>query len=301
MALPLLMGIGLGYLGGSQFLLKKADDRAADSMLDQAMNAMSNTAFGQAYGDQLGMLLDAASEDRGFLDAGRTDRIQSLLDGFMANSMQYDQWQLKNQMAANQRWQQSNEGILTSVQEQRQANQERFGRVQQQGRLIDSLYKGGDLSGNNLQGMINAVARMQFPDEALNEGDISRIISGSPTLANWANQIANLKGRADPELAESIYNFGRDLYSGYQTDFEAGERNVNEYIESERNRGYLPTDRVDRRYGTYDPGFTYGPADGGANQQAVQSANNKLDAMTIQALIDAGIDPIIAAQGRLAP
>ncbi len=262
MSLLALLGMGLAYTGGAQYLLKAADTKQVTSLLDGFVSQLpggEENPYNELFQRQAQQIM---ADEGGFLDAGRSDEAKSLLDLYNRVETGYYEQQQAQQAAAQQAWQQSNAGILQNVWEQNQANQERFGSVQEQGRIIDELYNGGDLSAGNLNAMINAVARMQFPDEALNEGDIARVMAGSSWYTNFANQIAKLGGKADPALAQEIYNVGRDLYQGYKSSFDASQRNVDQYIASERERGYLTTDRAARRFGAYDPNFVYGPAAG---------------------------------------
>jgi hypothetical protein len=257
MALPLLMLAGAGILGGGQYLLQKADEKRSASMIDNMHSIAQNSNYGRMGGFDATLSAAQSIAQNSSLINRTSGDIAQMMQGMADTERAFNDSNAAAAQARQLAWQDSNEGHLASLQGQRQANQVTFGKVQDQARVVESLYNNGSLSGNNLQGMINAIARMQFPNEALNEGDINRVISGSPVLAQWQNKISGLTGDADKDLADSIYNMGRDLYKGFYSNYEAGKANVDDQVERMRRQGYLPTDRVDRRFGTFDPGYQW--------------------------------------------
>jgi hypothetical protein len=79
MALPLLLGLGLGYMGGAQFLMKKRSDSEAQSLFDQtdfaAMPGLDGEEAAAQYEAQAQSLL---GEESGFFDAGKYNKMHDL-------------------------------------------------------------------------------------------------------------------------------------------------------------------------------------------------------------------------------
>jgi len=94
MPLPLLMGLGMGLLGGGQYLLHKMDQRASASMLDQFRNQVLPQAgdFGQQYGGQYLALAEGLANSGGLLNR-TSDQVSSLLSDFLGQSQRAAEFQ----------------------------------------------------------------------------------------------------------------------------------------------------------------------------------------------------------------
>lgn len=295
MALPLLLAAGAGILGGAQYLMKKHDQRQANNSFIKLQGQLQDSALAPSTQDQILATAQSMLENDSFFNRKSVNsQLQALQNGSITahQAALHHQQNLAAQQAAA--WNSSNEARLSQVYEQRQAADTTFGTVQDQARIVDSLFNSGDLSGNNLYAMVNAVAKMQFPNEALNEGDIQRAMMGTPFFADMLNKIKNLGGRADPELARAIYETGQRIYNASEGSYRAAQRNINNYIQDERNYGYLPTTRANRRFGSVDDAYSMQPPvprlldpSSETVRDVATDAKNSFDA-TMKSLLDSG-------------
>jgi hypothetical protein len=251
MALPLLLAAGAGILGGAQYLMKKHDQREAQNSFLDLQGQLRHSALDPSTQNQILATAQSMLDNDSFFNRQSVNSQLQNLQNQSVTAHQSALFQQQN-LAANQMaaWNNSNEARLAQVYEQRKAADTTFGTVQDQARIVDSLFNSGDLSGNNLYAMVNAVAKMQFPNEALNEGDIQRAMMGTPFFADMLNKIKNLGGKADPELARSIYETGQRIFKASKGSYDSAQANINNYIADERNYGYLPTTRANRRFGS---------------------------------------------------
>lgn len=91
MALPLLMAMGAGILGGGQYLLKKQDQRKAQSLIPDVQSAIANSPFaGTQYGMQIENYAQAMAEDGSLLNRN-SGQIQALMGTVANNTLAYEQ------------------------------------------------------------------------------------------------------------------------------------------------------------------------------------------------------------------
>ena len=266
MALPLLLAAGAGILGGAQYLMKKYDQREANQSLMNLQNQLPRSALDPSTQEQILATAQSLLDNDSFFNRKSVNsQLQQLQNwSLMAHRDSLARHQ-NSVAAAESAYRTSNQGVLNQVWDQRKAIDQTWGTVQGQGRIIDSLYNQGDLSGNTLMAMVNAVAKLQFPNEALNEADIQRVMSGNPLFVDWMNRIQTaVSGEAYGDLAKEIYETARRIYSAQEQSYRAGSKNLDQFIADSRRQGFLQTNLADRRFGTVSDAYQFGGGGGTA-------------------------------------
>lgn len=258
MALPLLLGVGAGILGGAQYLLKKADDKRAASMLDhfESMPAIPGLTGPQStamYMGEAGRIM----QDQGFFDATKSQRMEALTNSYM----QAYAGGLQAQQQAEQRYQQNNANAITDLRQIEADASQRYAGIQGTMRTVENLISSGNFTHQDLYAVVYQMAEALDPGAIKTEDDINNIIANNSFLSRASATISNWTGGEAPdEIGRNIYNTMQELYKTEKVKYDQNQRDFRAAEKRYYDKGYLGGDDsalYDLSYGVtdYAPGM----------------------------------------------
>ena len=252
MALPLLALQAAGVLAGGQYLLKKNDERQANSMLDEFNPQFSGLQAAQLNAGWEAQANDIRDADYGFLPR-KAERVESFLQEYQDALANHT----NNQAALQQQYQAANRSAIDDVRGIEQKAAERFANVQNSMAAADKLLGGESFSHQDLYGLVYQMAEALAPGEMKTADDINNIINTNPVFSRIVNSASKeLGGSADPTLGDQLYDTMYQLYKAESDRYGQVQQDFDRAVKAYQNQGYLPFE--DR--GIYD--LSYGVRQG---------------------------------------
>lgn len=189
-----LMAVGAGILGGVQYLMKKQDERATESMLTDFMESETQTPYGQQYAPEV---VEMARRDRGFFDAGQAERAESLLSQYAANKANFQMQQQQNAMAM----QQQGNTYQRQLQDDWRRDMTRFSEIQQSYQKAKQSLSADANTYDKIASLYNFFSIID-PGRAVQGNEAALFNQGGGLTAAGINWVRSIFGKGLDELSQ---------------------------------------------------------------------------------------------------
>lgn len=252
MALPALLAVGAGILGGAQWLMSRRDQRQTQATLG-AMRDMVEAD--PEYAMRSGMLDVMRSAEReagqgGFLNM-TSQTTDNLYDIMQQRGRDYANLQMQQQQQANNTAYQRANAAVQEINQMTQAEGEQFAQFASAFDSVEEFAKmpAGSFSKTALMNQIGLVAKAVFPEEATTEGSIQALVESYTGVKAAIDELTTgAAGKGSKQLAQQLYQslipIARNRYRIYQE----GTRQGRELADYYRSQGY---DIAQQRLETY--------------------------------------------------
>lgn len=234
MALPLLLLAGAGILGGGGYLLKKADQRRAESMLGAFEEQLANSPFANTpYGQQMQQMAQGIVQNNSLLDGSASQDIESMMAAVTNNTLGWQNAQANRAVQSGALREQNAMAYQNDVQADSRAARERWGGIQNTARSMVELIDTGQANAFEATRLIYQYLDLLAPGEIKTEADINAIANAGGAIGALAQKWLTAMGSPDVVNDQFLQGLRRDVLSiagGEQERWNRVDANIRERL-----------------------------------------------------------------------